>query len=165
MPQSGTTCYGCGCADPDSPLDILLPTPLWNRIAVGPPFDESWDASREGRGGLLCVRCIVDRLSKLEGVTAVFMDITDHRVLSTPQPFREGDSVELNTHAINYRLIDRARGRRGVVKRIGRRRHGSDLIAYVQWPGRKSIDPVPCGFLQLHSTRADTPADDPQERT
>lgn len=68
-------CYGgCGLKYADFPLDLILPTPLWNRIAVGPPFDETQTkVEREGRGGVLCAACIVKRLAKLTHMTVVFL--------------------------------------------------------------------------------------------
>lgn len=73
-------CYGgCGTRYSDFPCDMLLPTPLWNRIAVGAPFDETYDASQEGRGGVLCPSCIARRLSDLHECTAIFADIEDFR--------------------------------------------------------------------------------------
>ncbi len=68
-------CYGgCGMRYADFPLDVILPTPLWNQIAVGPPFDETQqDIEREGRGGVLCAACIVKRLAALPGVTAALV--------------------------------------------------------------------------------------------
>lgn len=74
-------CYGgCGTKYRDFPCDFLLPTPLWNRIAVGPPFDHAQaGCEREGRGGVLCPTCIVQRLAALPECTAVFADIEDSR--------------------------------------------------------------------------------------
>lgn len=75
-------CYGgCGRRYEDFGLDVLLPTPLWNQIAVGSPFlDDTIDpVDREGRGGVLCAQCIVNRLALLQGVTAAFVDTTDRR--------------------------------------------------------------------------------------
>jgi hypothetical protein len=78
-------CYG-GCGTPynEMGLDVLLPTALWNRIAVGPPFDptEYPGIEREGRGGVLCAACTVARLSALTECTALFLDIEDHRTLA-----------------------------------------------------------------------------------
>jgi hypothetical protein len=70
-------CYGgCGTRYEDFPRDISLPTALWNRIAVGHPFDESQDnIYREGRGGVLCPTCIIRRLAALPECTVVFADI------------------------------------------------------------------------------------------
>lgn len=70
-------CYGgCGRRYEDFPLDVILPTPLWNRIAVGPPFDETQqNIEREGRGGTLCAACIVERLAKLPGVSVAFLSV------------------------------------------------------------------------------------------
>ena len=64
-------CYGgCGTRYVDFPYDVHLPTPLWNRITVGAPFDDTQtNIEREGRGGVLCPRCIVKRLVReLEAV-------------------------------------------------------------------------------------------------
>lgn len=74
-------CYGgCGTRYIDFHCDMLLPTPLWNRIAVGPPFDNAQvGIDREGRGGVLCPSCIVQRLMALTEATAVFADIVDPR--------------------------------------------------------------------------------------
>ena len=80
-------CYGgCGTKYADFPCDFLLPTPLWNRIAIGVPFDDAQlGVSREGRGGVLCPTCIIQRLVALPECTAVFADIDDHReVASAP---------------------------------------------------------------------------------
>jgi hypothetical protein len=68
-------CYGgCGRRYEDFGLDVMLPTPLWNRIAVGAPFDETQtNIEREGRGGVLCAQCIVNRLLALPGVTVALM--------------------------------------------------------------------------------------------
>jgi hypothetical protein len=68
-------CYGgCGLRYQDFGLDVILPTALWNRIAVGKPFDETQtDIERDGRGGVLCANCIVKRLAKLPGVTVAFL--------------------------------------------------------------------------------------------
>lgn len=66
-------CYGgCGTLYRDFARDVLLPTALWNRIAVGPPFDETpfHGVDREGRGGVLCPACIVSRLAVLPECTA-----------------------------------------------------------------------------------------------
>lgn len=74
-------CYGgCGTKYRDFP-DFLLPTPLWNRITVGPPFDNAPLPAddREGRGGVLCPSCIIQRLAALPECTAVFADIKDFR--------------------------------------------------------------------------------------
>ena len=72
-------CYGgCGTRYSDFLRDVHLPTPLWNRIAVGAPFDETQtDIDREGRGGVLCPRCIVARLSALPDCTVITMGIDD----------------------------------------------------------------------------------------
>jgi hypothetical protein len=91
-------CYGgCGRRYSDFGLDILLPTPLWNQIAVGPPFDEAQESiEREGRGGVLCVQCIVDRLATLPDVTAAFIGVDDVRSRE-PAEYNEsgrGDSTE-----------------------------------------------------------------------
>lgn len=68
-------CYGgCGRRYEDFGLDVILPTALWNRIAVGAPFDETQtDIEREGRGGVLCAQCIIDRLKALPGVTVALL--------------------------------------------------------------------------------------------
>ncbi len=60
-------CFGgCGTRYEDFPCDLVLPTPLWNRIATGAPFDETQpNTEREGRGGVLCPACIVKRLAQL----------------------------------------------------------------------------------------------------
>jgi len=70
-------CYGgCGTRYADFPRDLSLPTSLWNRIAVGHPFDETQDdIEREGRGGVLCPFCIIRRLAALPGCTVIFADI------------------------------------------------------------------------------------------
>lgn len=70
-------CYGgCGRLYQDFPCDVILPTPLWNRIAVGPPFDETQtNIEREGRGGVLCPACIMERLANLPGTTVICADI------------------------------------------------------------------------------------------
>jgi hypothetical protein len=76
-------CYGgCGRRYADFGLDVVLPTHLWNRIAVGHPFDETPypGVEREGRGGVLCAQCIVDRLARLPGVTVAFVT-TDQQLL------------------------------------------------------------------------------------
>lgn len=74
-------CYGgCDTKYSDFACDVLLPTPLWNRIAVGPPFDHAQvSVDREGRGGVLCPTCIIQRLAALPECTAVFVDIADRR--------------------------------------------------------------------------------------
>ena len=74
-------CYGgCGTRYVDLPLDVILPTALWNQIAVGPPFDETQTGiEREGRGGVLCARCIVERLAKLPGTTVAFITTDSYR--------------------------------------------------------------------------------------
>lgn len=74
-------CYGgCGRRYADFGLDVMLPAALWNEIAVGPPFDETQlNIRREGRGGVLCANCIVERLAKLSGVTVAH--------LTTDEPF------------------------------------------------------------------------------
>jgi hypothetical protein len=70
-------CYGrCGTRYSDFPRDLNLPTGLWNRIAVGTPFDESEQKiDREGRGGVLCPACIVARLAALPDCTSLHMEI------------------------------------------------------------------------------------------
>ncbi|MGE0446332.1 MAG: hypothetical protein AB7P99_13970 [Vicinamibacterales bacterium] len=70
-------CYGgCGTRYCDFAKDVVLPTPLWNRIAVGLPFDESQtNVDREGRGGVLCPACIIARLAALPDCTAILADI------------------------------------------------------------------------------------------
>lgn len=69
-------CYGgCGTRYSDFPRDVVLPTALWNRIAVGPPFNEQERDDREGRGGVLCPTCIVARLAALPECTVIFADI------------------------------------------------------------------------------------------
>jgi hypothetical protein len=81
---AGLVCYGgCGRRYEDFGLDVLLPTRIWNQITVGAPFDPSALSpdDREGRGGVLCAQCIVDRLAKLPGVTAAYIDIEDKRAL------------------------------------------------------------------------------------
>jgi hypothetical protein len=81
-PSRGTVdgvlyCFGgCGRRYADFGLDVLLPTSLWNRIAVGPPFDETQEGiEREGRGGVLCAQCIVDRLATIQNVSAAFIGV------------------------------------------------------------------------------------------
>lgn len=71
-------CYGgCGLRYADFKRDVHLPTSLWNRIAVGFPFDEHQQGiDREGRGGVLCASCIFDRLAALLDCTVIYMDIT-----------------------------------------------------------------------------------------
>lgn len=68
-------CYGgCGRRYEDFPLDVILPNAMWNRIAVGYPFKAPHpDDEREGRGGVLCASCIVERLAKLPDVTVAFL--------------------------------------------------------------------------------------------
>lgn len=70
-------CYGgCGRRYEDFGLDTILPTPLWNQIAVGASFREPHPADeREGRGGVLCAACIVLRLAKLPGTTVARMTV------------------------------------------------------------------------------------------
>lgn len=70
-------CYGgCGTRYKDFPRDVHLPTHLWNRIAVGPPFDETQNGiERDGRGGVLCPACIVARLAALPECTVINMDV------------------------------------------------------------------------------------------
>lgn len=70
-------CYGgCGVRYSDFPCDLSLPTPLWNRIAVGVPFDElQQGVACEGRGGVLCPTCIIQRLAALPDCTVVCADI------------------------------------------------------------------------------------------
>jgi hypothetical protein len=70
-------CYGgCGRRYEDFGLDTILPTPLWNQIAVGPPFREPHPADeKEGRGGVLCAACIVLRLAKLPDTTVAHMTV------------------------------------------------------------------------------------------
>lgn len=78
-------CYGgCGLRYMDFPCDVSLPTPLWNRIAVGAPFDEAQEGiEREGRGGVLCPACIVQRLAALPDCSVIGMDLgTDWRRLA-----------------------------------------------------------------------------------
>jgi hypothetical protein len=53
-------CLDCGLPYEDFPLDVLMPRPQW--LAIHP--DES---------GLLCVACMVRRVSKLRGVTCCRM--------------------------------------------------------------------------------------------
>lgn len=68
-------CYGgCGRRYEDFGLDVIVPTPLWNRIVVGAPFDETQtNIEKEGRGGVLCAQCIIDRLKTLPGVTVALV--------------------------------------------------------------------------------------------
>lgn len=70
-------CYGgCGTRYVDFPSDVSLPTPLWNRIAVGEPFDETQpNVEREGRGGVLCPSCIMARLAALPDRTVICANI------------------------------------------------------------------------------------------
>lgn len=70
-------CYGgCGTRYSDFPRDVVLPTALWNRIAVGGPFDQKEPGTEhEGRGGVLCPACIVTRLAALPECTVIFADI------------------------------------------------------------------------------------------
>lgn len=69
-------CYGgCGRRYGSMP-DISLPTALWNRIAVGPPFDETKEGTeREGRGGVLCPVCVIERLSALNDCIVLKADM------------------------------------------------------------------------------------------
>jgi hypothetical protein len=73
-------CYGgCGRRYTDFPLDVILPNAEWNRIAVGEPYAEPRPSDeQEGRGGVLCAMCIVERLSQLPDVTVAFLT-TDER--------------------------------------------------------------------------------------
>lgn len=78
--HSGTLyCYGgCGTRYVDFLSDVHLPTPLWNRIAVGAPFDEAQpNIEQEGRGGVLCPACILARLAALPERTVINMTIND----------------------------------------------------------------------------------------
>ena len=70
-------CYGgCGTRYVDFVRDVSLPTALWNRIAVGAPFNETEvDIQREGRGGVLCPVCVIQRLAALSDCTVIMMDI------------------------------------------------------------------------------------------
>lgn len=70
-------CYGgCGRRYEDFGLDTILPTPLWNQIAVGPPFREPHPSDeREGRGGVLCAACIVQRLADIPGTTVARLTV------------------------------------------------------------------------------------------
>lgn len=84
-------CYGgCGTRYSDFLRDVSLPTPLWNRIAVGLPFDESGDPQhptnrgKEGRGGVLCPTCIITRLAALPDCTVIFVDIDQPAALAVP---------------------------------------------------------------------------------
>jgi hypothetical protein len=73
-------CYGgCGRRYEDFGLDTILPTPLWNQIAIGEPFREPHPADeKEGRGGVLCASCIVLRLAAIPDVTVAFMTTERH---------------------------------------------------------------------------------------
>jgi hypothetical protein len=82
-------CYGgCGRRYADFGLDILLPTWLWNQVATGFPFGTEPVSQTEGRGGVLCTQCIVNRLAILPGVTAVYLDIEDKRAAAAPHEGR-----------------------------------------------------------------------------
>lgn len=73
-------CYGgCGTSYTDFPCDLLLPTALWNEIAIGLPFVADDGDGDKGRMGLLCPACIINRLAKLPRCTVVFADLDDHR--------------------------------------------------------------------------------------
>lgn len=89
-------CYGaCGMKYSDFPLDLIVPTPIWNEIATGAPFDETQpNVDREGRGGVLCAACMVARLSKLPGVTVA--------LLSVDRDSDEDEATRLNQRAMTY---------------------------------------------------------------
>ncbi len=97
-------CYGgCGTRYADFVSDVILPNTLWNRIAVGAPFDETEPlGDREGgRGGVLCPACITSRLAALPDRSVIYMTIDVptfdwHRGVepSTPSPAPAASSAQ-----------------------------------------------------------------------
>jgi hypothetical protein len=94
-------CYGgCGTKYADVPCDMNLPTGLWNRVAVGAPFDESDRSDGEGRGGVLCPACIVKRLAALPDCSVVFADIAEPSISRGHEHDRDSDVRALVERAV-----------------------------------------------------------------
>lgn len=62
MSHEPLRCFGCGKPYKDFPLDIVLPDNQWADIA-----------ERTDGGGVLCAGCIIERASKLPGITVAKM--------------------------------------------------------------------------------------------
>lgn len=56
--MSGLRCFGCDKPYQDFPLDVVVPDDQWEAIS-----------GRSDGGGILCAACIVERGSKLPGVS------------------------------------------------------------------------------------------------
>ena len=91
--QGELACEGCGKLYRNFALDVVLP-------------DDQWHAIQGRDGGVLCAACIVERGSKLPGVTVAKLHFPD---LATPAASEDGAPEEEMELAVAFDFADNPR--------------------------------------------------------